>query len=213
MLKPRYRTVKEAIKDFKSSLKGMDEFDARGPGVLFDRQAEELTESAQPLKKEERSAATPQLPRHLEGFRKLAGLTEREDLPWDSGIGNTKHAETLMDEADILERMMHAADTGSGKSYLGAEKMHQRITANHYAKQHAILHSLPHHQRAAVLQKMAGERQRVAGWLLAASKKAHGNGDHDAASRLRKYAIAHAHAAKKYSAGHMLDDVEEWPVY
>lgn len=119
MLKPRYKSLSEAVKDYKEMLLGMDERHPKDQTIAESRKSERpasLTESKTEKPTKVRLEHAP-LSRYstpasaMDSFRVLAGLTEREAMPWNPGVvGTTKTNQQILSEANLAPVPTEAVD-------------------------------------------------------------------------------------------------------
>lgn len=217
---PKYGSIKEALADFNSQLEKMEGQYERGPGLLLREhdhprapKKEELKESVQPEKKAKvvaENATRYSNPKSaMDSFRVLAGLEEREIMPWNPGVvGSTKSNLQIMEEAGALDSMMGATDDGADAAYAGAEKMHQMVL-NRHLQQHATLHELPPEHQAQAMAKMGKERQQLADVLRTHSGHAGQRGHENASARMAQLSQKHGEAANAYAQGQLPREDEE----
>lgn len=234
MLKPRYGNVKDAVADFKSLLGELDVRHPKDPTLRTEsRQEPKPAAKPAPEGKPRALAEHAPLSRYtsqnsaLQSFRVLAGLEERDVMPWDSGVvGTTRHTKNIMSdvlnesqsstEDLILENMLARqplaedmspeershAEVGE-KSWSGAHALHKHVMAKHYIKQHETIPGMHPDKKALHLSNMADERRHASKWLKHASDKALGSGDRKSAIKFAHWSRLHAHAGHHYEDGIM----------
>jgi hypothetical protein len=108
MLKPKYRSLEEAHADYRAKLHGLDVRYPKDTTIIESKPVAKPAEKREeaPAKAAQAMLEHAPLSRYstsssaLDSFRVLAGLVERENVPWDPGrFGTTKFNERILAEA------------------------------------------------------------------------------------------------------------------
>lgn len=224
MLKPRFKTYEEMVQDFSWRIRKLDEDNPKDPTILEHKKPtpkpviESKPEAKVVIKAEAaRLSRYSSASRALDSFKVLAGLTEREMMPWNPGITAETRTAEMMAEAFGMEldeddhplpahtapvhqvQYKHSQDMGGGGARAIAKALNH--SSRVLAKQHSIhsyMHELDPNTQAHKKGELAADTQHAAYKLRGAADSATSPDQH---AQLHAMADRHERHSKIYSAG------------